>query len=75
MIEKLWYKWKEIAVKIAVFQSKVILTVLYFVLIGPVAIIVRLTGDPLKLKNTQSSTRWESRGEENFLPETLKKQF
>jgi hypothetical protein len=73
--KRLWYKWKELATKIAVFQSKVILTVFYFILLGPVAIIAKLGSDPLKLKNTSSSTRWEEREEENFLPETLKKQF
>ena len=74
-IKALWHKWKKISTKIAVFQSKVLLTVLYFVLLGPFAFILRFTSDHLRLKNTPSSTWWQSREGESISPETLKNQF
>ena len=47
---KLWSGWKRFAKKIGDFQARVILTILYFVIIGPFALIVRWGADPLSLK-------------------------
>ena len=49
-MKKLWEKWQRIARKIGDFQARVILTLLYFVIIGPFALIVRWGADPLSLK-------------------------
>ena len=74
-LKSLWYGWKKISTKIAVFQSKILLTVLYFILITPVAIISKFTGDPLKLKYTEASSWWEDREKEELSATTLKRQF
>ena len=74
-LKSLWYRWKKISFKIAVFQSKILLTVLYFILLTPVAIIAKFTTDPLKLRDTGASSWWEDRGKEELSVETLKKQF
>ena len=50
MIKSFWEKWQRVARKIGDFQARVILTVLYFVMIGPFALIVRWGADPLSLK-------------------------
>ena len=50
MIKSFWAKWQRVARKIGDFQARVILTVLYFVIIGPFALIVRWGADPLSLK-------------------------
>jgi hypothetical protein len=49
-MKRLWEGWKRIAKKIGDFQARVILTLLYFVIIGPFALIVRWGADPLALK-------------------------
>jgi hypothetical protein len=49
-MKKIWEGWKRIAKKIGDFQARVILTVLYFVIIGPFALIIRWAADPLALK-------------------------
>ena len=56
-MKKLWQGWKRIAKKIGDFQARVILTVLYFVIIAPFALIVRWGADPLSLKGTQKAWR------------------
>lgn len=47
---KLWNGWKQTVKKIGDFQARLILTVLYFVIIAPFALIVRCGADPLSLK-------------------------
>lgn len=48
-LKKLWVGWKKVAHAIGNFQGRVILTVFYFVLIAPLAIIVRFK-DPLAIR-------------------------
>ncbi|MGH7933942.1 MAG: hypothetical protein ACREQN_12375 [Candidatus Binataceae bacterium] len=47
---ELWAGWKRIARKIGDFQARVLLTIFYFVLLAPFALIVRRTSDPLAIK-------------------------
>ena len=49
--KKAWLGWKSFAHKLGNFQARVILTVLYFVVIAPFCLIVRLFSDPLSLKS------------------------
>lgn len=49
MLKRLWEGWKRIAKKIARFNSLVICTVLYFVLLPFVALPFRLKKNPLRL--------------------------
>ncbi len=58
MLKALWERWKIIAEKIGTFQAKIILGVLYFVLVGPVALVRRLMADPLGLRRTKDATYW-----------------
>lgn len=55
-IKSLWNKWKLIAHKIVLFQSKVILTIFYFTLILPVGVIFTIFQDVLNIKNPLKST-------------------
>ncbi len=49
---RLWRGWKRIAHKIGDFQARVLLTVFYFVILAPFALIVRLAADPLAVKSS-----------------------
>ena len=49
-MKKLWENWKILAKKIGDFQARLILTVLYFVIVAPFALIVRFAADPLSIK-------------------------
>lgn len=57
MMKSFWEKWQRVARRIGDFQARVILTVLYFVIIGPFALIVRGVADPLSLKKG-AHQRW-----------------
>lgn len=49
-MKELWNRWKRFAKKVGDVQARFILTVLYFVLIAPFALIVRWAADPLSIK-------------------------
>lgn len=50
---RLWEGWKRIARKIGDFNARVILTLFYFILLCPFAIILKLFTDPLEIKKKE----------------------
>lgn len=61
MLKRVWEAWKKIAHKIGVFQSRVILSVLYIILIIPFSLAVKYITDPLRLKNRPMESYWIKR--------------
>lgn len=57
----LWEWWKAIAVRIGHFQTRVVLSVLYYLLMSPVALGVRVFADPLGRRIGAGGTRWQGR--------------
>ena len=49
---KLWERWKQVARKIGDFQARALMTVFYFVILGPLAIVLCWRSDPLAIKAT-----------------------
>jgi hypothetical protein len=47
---RFWERWKRVARKIGDFQARALMTLFYFVILGPVAMIVRWRSDPLAIK-------------------------
>jgi hypothetical protein len=56
----LWARWVVIAHAIGNFQARVLLSVFYFVLIPPFAVIVRLFKDPLELRPRPRQALWRA---------------
>lgn len=52
-----WARWKAFAEVVAHVQAKILLTVLYFLIFAPFALIVRFWTDPLDLRRVATS-RW-----------------
>ena len=50
VVRKLWERWKRIASKIGDFQARALMTVFYFLILGPVAMVLRWRSDPLAIK-------------------------
>jgi hypothetical protein len=72
MWRRLWEAWKVVALRIGHFQSRVIMVVLYFVVVGPIALCARLLGDPLGTK--AAAPAWTTRSRETSL-EAARRQF
>lgn len=53
IFRRLWEGWKKIARKIGDFNARVILTIFYFILLSPFALLMKLFTDPLEIKNKE----------------------
>ena len=53
IFRRLWEGWKKIARKIGDFNARFILTIFYFILLSPFALLMKLFTDPLEIKNKE----------------------
>ena len=58
MLKRIWENWLLIAHKIGVWQSKVIMTVFYFIVAAPFAIIIKIFFDSLAIKKNNDGSFW-----------------
>ena len=58
MLRNLWNRWKAFGQKIADFQARLILTLVYFIVVLPFGLLVRLLSDPLLVKGKAHKTMW-----------------
>ncbi|TDJ08049.1 MAG: hypothetical protein E2O67_01620 [Deltaproteobacteria bacterium] len=74
--KRIWEWWKPVAQKIGNFQARVILTVFYFTMFMPFAILVKLFTDPLRIK-PKTKKGWIERKDEQVddLLARARKQF
>jgi hypothetical protein len=49
-MRRAWDLWKRIAVKVGDFQARFLLTLFYFIVLGPFALATRWGSDPLGMK-------------------------
>lgn len=55
-----WDRWKRVARVIGRFNTRVLLTLFYFLIVGPTFIGLKLAGrDPLKLRMARGARYWE----------------
>ena len=69
-----WERWKALAKILGDFQARVILGLLYFVLVGPVAVVRRLVSDPLGLRRSPHPTHWIRRPDGDASLDAARKQ-
>ena len=58
VLSRAWKAWQRVAHWIGEKQAIVVYTVLYFAVIGPIALVRRLFSDPLQLRGRRGSTFW-----------------
>jgi len=62
-LKRIWESWKKIALRIARFQTNLLLTLFYFLVLAPFGLLLRLFGwNPLesRQKDFQKSSNWKS---------------
>ena len=70
---KLWMKF---SLLLARFVSPIVLGVLFYLLISPLALVLRLFGrDELRLKTKEVSTNWQSRQIKGYSLDSFKNQY
>ncbi len=61
LLVRIWEGWKRIAHWIGEKQATLIYTILYFVLVGPIALARRPFSDPFQYRRRRSLTFWVPR--------------
>ena len=59
MPKRLWEGWKKLIHVVGAFQSRLLLSLFYFVIVMPDALFAKWTSDPLRLKRPTEGTNWE----------------
>jgi hypothetical protein len=75
LLIRFWEGWKEIAEDIGDFQSRLLLTVFYFTVAVPFALLARFVIDPLGLRKTPVSSGWRKRQTGDQSLASVRKQF
>jgi hypothetical protein len=71
MMRKIWEAWKKIAKKIGEFNSRVLLTLFYFIFIAPISIPIKIK-DPLGIKNKKQDWIPKKISEETPMEQALR---
>ncbi len=61
ILKRAWNTWKRLGQKIGDFLARVVLSVFYFTVFMPFALVVRLFQDPLRQKPKKLDSYWEDR--------------
>lgn len=76
VFKRLWKRWAFFSKRMGSFQSRVMLSLFFFVFISPVAFLITLMGDPLKIKKRKNlETYWSPRAESSGGLEEFRRQF
>ena len=68
--------WMKLSLLLARFVSPIVLGVLFYVLISPLALVLRLFGrDELRLKTKKVATNWQSRQINGYSLDSFKNQY
>ena len=75
MLKKLWNKWKTFAQALADLQARILLTLVYFIIVAPFGLLVRLLSDPLVIKHVPHRSMWFPKHNPEQTLEGARRQF
>lgn len=74
-IKRIWQSWKNFSKRTGTFQSKVILSLFFFLLVTPFALATKIFSDPLGLKPRGEKSHWIQKKETPSNFEHFRRQF
>lgn len=74
-IKKLWQSWKNFSERMGSFQSRIILSLFFFIIVSPFALAVKIFSDPLNIKHQSSKPHWLPKKEIKCDLEQYRRQF
>ena len=74
-ISALWSRWKILALAVGTFQSRMLLSLFYFLVIPPFAAIIKIFSDPLGLKKSPPAKWYPKEVRQEDLSKESKRQF
>ena len=75
LLARFWSRWKRFGHVVGDFQARVILTLIYFLILAPYGLMVRLVSDPLNIKPARRVSTWLAKSEGPPTLEAARKQF
>lgn len=75
LARRAWERWKVIAKKIGNFQSRLLLTLFYLLIVPFFALIVKVFKDPLHLRPPKGGSFWLPRTHPHPTETTARRQF
>ena len=74
-LARLWRVWRELTADVGDFQSKLLLTLVYFMCVGPFGLCAQLLSDPLNIRHTPTGTAWTKRIPQPDNLQTVRRQY
>lgn len=74
-LKGLWQRWSDFSKRMGAFQSRVLLSLFFFLFVSPFALAVRVFSDPLGIKPRAAGTFWRPRKEDVAELESYRRQF
>ena len=74
LLRQLWQAWKRVGQAIGDLIARVVLTLFYFTIFVPFALVLRLFTDPLAIKQTPPQTNWQPKEETDLSVESAREQ-
>lgn len=75
VFKKRWQSWNDFSKKMGRFQSRILLSLFYFVLVSPFAMAAKIFSDPLRLKYRRLTSWWIPKKETKNELEEFRRQF
>jgi hypothetical protein len=74
-LKKLWQGWKNFSMRMGSFQTRVIFSLFFFIIVSAFALAVKYFSDPLKIKRPNKKSHWLLKNEIRPRLEQFKRQF
>ena len=76
IFKKVWHRWTGFSKRMGSFQSRIMLSFFFFIIISPAALIIRVLGDPLQIKKKKTmDTYWLAKAPSSTEIEDYRRQF
>lgn len=75
-LRRIWHRWRAFSKRMGSFQSRTMLSLFFFVIVSPAAVLIKVLGDPLRIKKTKAmESYWLAKTESPTEIEDYRRQF
>lgn len=75
LVKRLWQSWGNFSKRTGNFQTRIFLSLFFFILVSPLALAVKVFSDPLSIKHESDNSYWLSKIKSETDLEQFRRQF
>lgn len=75
LLKKLWQRWGSFSKRMGNFQSRIVLSLFFFIFVSPFALVVKAFSDPLGMKYRTNESLWLIKPRTEISLEQFRRQF